>query len=750
LYQTFLPLEDTVPVSRRHSNPERSSVAKAVSGPRLIRPFFASHGQQVEFQFVIGHFAGKVMYDLDAFLQKNQDALPVEAITLCNESTTPLVQALLAPKAAKGAAKAPRLARVPSSLRAASVSSQFRSQLDELIAVIGSTQARYIRCVKSNDTAAPRLLHKPRVVQQLRSGGVLEAVRIARAGYAVRVDHAAFAEQFGFLLPPAKKTKAPPLPVKTKCERIVATLLLTLGAPEVGRAMLAGGKCSRAEFQDACGHAGFQLGHSKVFFRKEVYNELRLLRRNKLSACAVAVQRCFRGYVARVAYATARAALLVLQRWAAAALATKRRRASAATRLQTLWRRYRARTAYVALRTGVDALQRFWRSRRVWLAARAIRDEAQRLEAEAAAERARAAERETLEQQRAQERLRIEERLADRSPLVSPAASMVPPLAPTVSPRCAPAAFSDESASAVLVENLTLQNEKLRLELELLRQQTAPAPTPRAVDELTFAHQQIVSLSQQLLATQIKYSNLLMEYDESVHGYDADRPSLSEDAFALVDDLAVPCPDSLECAQEQLRTLLRKLHVAKEKLKNLEADRKPRGDSIEGLDFYPRKSTEWRPHFYPPLDELDCDSDADEVDLKVDELQRQVDGLRAALLHKRSGASVPSTASTASDLVEARRPPRRLTYHVRDITKWARAAACFECKSEFTWFTRRHHCRLCGNSFCHEHSNRRACLIGAGSDDDTEPVRVCDMCFVEICFEARKAETPQRRFPLYV
>ncbi|EQC37558.1 hypothetical protein, variant [Saprolegnia diclina VS20] len=790
LYQTFLPLDETISESRRHSNPERGQLKKPPVGPKPTRPFYASHTQQVAYQFVIGHFAGRVMYELDAFLQKNQDALPVEAIGLCNASSSLLVQSLLAPKAkvqAK-ATSAPRLTRVPSSLRAASVSAQFKSQLDELISVIGSTQARYIRCIKSNDAAEPRCLHKPRVIQQLRSGGVLEAVRIARAGYAVRVDHAVFVEQFGFLLPssPRKSKKTTTvLPNKTKCERIAAMLVLDgEDAADVAKRVLSGLTYDRSAFQDACGRAGFQLGVTKMFFRKEVYNSLRLRRRQKLSASATHIQRIYRGYCAAKAYAIAQAAIAVLQAWARQVLTRRRLVRRSAIMVQAAWRRFAAVRRWTVLRRGVAACQRFWRSRKVWLRARAARETARRLELEAFAQAAREAQAIVDEQRRADDRRRAAERVAELeleqsmptptlsprlgtspvvSAMVSPMVTAVPPVVATVSlppstntTTTTTTTVLTDSATAALVENLTLQNEKLRLELELLRQQTtittsALVPRGAPVDELAFAHQQIVSLSQQLLTTQIRYSNLLLDYNENVHGYDADRPSLSEDAFSMVDDLAVPCPDTLECAQEQLRTLLRKLHAAKEKLKHLEADRvrKPRCDSIEGLEFYPRKSTEWRPAFYPPLDELGYDSDADEYDSRVDELQRQVDSLRTCMLTKRSLASLPSTVSTASDIVE-RRPTSRLTYHVRDISKWARDVVCYECKAEFTWFTRRHHCRLCGHSFCHEHSNRRACLVGCGADDESAPVRVCDVCFVEICVEARKSEAPSRRFPQFV
>jgi len=35
------------------------------------------------------------------------------------------------------------------------------------------------------------------------------------------------------------------------------------------------------------------------------------------------------------------------------------------------------------------------------------------------------------------------------------------------------------------------------------------------------------------------------------------------------------------------------------------------------------------------------------------------------------------------------------------IVKWARSNNCYECEEPFNLFVRRHHCRMCGNSFCH-------------------------------------------------
>lgn len=61
---------------------------------------------------------------------------------------------------------------------------------DFLLLVLGrDTRPHYIRCIKPNDNAEPDEVSRVRVMEQLRYGGVLEAVRVARSGYPVRLPH---------------------------------------------------------------------------------------------------------------------------------------------------------------------------------------------------------------------------------------------------------------------------------------------------------------------------------------------------------------------------------------------------------------------------------------------------------------------------------------------------------------------------------------------------------------------------------
>ena len=47
----------------------------------------------------------------------------------------------------------------------------------------GQTDPLFVRCVKPNEQKQPRKADKVMVLEQLRCGGVLEAIRISRAGY---------------------------------------------------------------------------------------------------------------------------------------------------------------------------------------------------------------------------------------------------------------------------------------------------------------------------------------------------------------------------------------------------------------------------------------------------------------------------------------------------------------------------------------------------------------------------------------
>eukprot|EP00644_Phytophthora_capsici_P013530 jgi/Phyca11/568635/estExt2_Genewise1.C_PHYCAscaffold_290400 len=160
-------------------------------------PFSASKMERVKHQFVVHHFAGHVCYNVEQFVEKNTDALPADASDILSSSNNEVVVAIGSEENVDSPDDNGTTGRRRySMLRAPSVSAQFKSQLDRLIVQIERTEAHYVRCLKPNEVKKPGIFDRERMVEQMRSVGVLEAVRIARHGYSVRLSHANFTELF--------------------------------------------------------------------------------------------------------------------------------------------------------------------------------------------------------------------------------------------------------------------------------------------------------------------------------------------------------------------------------------------------------------------------------------------------------------------------------------------------------------------------------------------------------------------------
>ena len=60
---------------------------------------------------------------------------------------------------------------------------------------LNACEPHYIRCIKPNPKGTPGILDGQYSLEQLRAGGVLEAVRIAVAGFPTRKDVVPFAQR---------------------------------------------------------------------------------------------------------------------------------------------------------------------------------------------------------------------------------------------------------------------------------------------------------------------------------------------------------------------------------------------------------------------------------------------------------------------------------------------------------------------------------------------------------------------------
>ncbi|KAL9181541.1 hypothetical protein ACHAXT_010346 [Thalassiosira profunda] len=165
--------------------------------------FDANKSQMARGMFAIHHYAGMVEYDTAGFMEKNKDEVPMEASELFSNSTCHFVTAVAAVISSKMSEPPKKQSNKwqaqKSSISRVSVGAQFQKQLQKLRGRIDETHPHYVRCLKPNDRLQPGRFDPDIVVDQLRCGGILEAIRVSRAGFPHRYIFEHFESRFGFL-----------------------------------------------------------------------------------------------------------------------------------------------------------------------------------------------------------------------------------------------------------------------------------------------------------------------------------------------------------------------------------------------------------------------------------------------------------------------------------------------------------------------------------------------------------------------
>ncbi|KAL9318583.1 hypothetical protein ACSQ67_015100 [Phaseolus vulgaris] len=271
--------------------------------------------------FTIAHYAGEVLYQSEQFLDKNKDYVVPEHQDLLSASKCSFVSGLFPPLPEESS----------KSSKFSSIGSRFKLQLQSLMETLNSTEPHYIRCVKPNNLLKPAIFENVNIMQQLRCGGVLEAIRISCAGYPTRRAFFEFINRFGLLAPEAMEANCDE---KTGCQKILEKM----------------------------GLKGYQIGKTKVFLRAGQMAELDAQRAQVLSNAAKVIQRRVRTHQARKHYLALRKKTIYVQsRWRgrlACKLYEHLRREAAAVKIQKNIRRYEARKAYKELHLSVLTLQR--------------------------------------------------------------------------------------------------------------------------------------------------------------------------------------------------------------------------------------------------------------------------------------------------------------------------------------------------------------------------------------------------------
>ena len=217
-----------------------------------------------------------------------------------------------------------------------SVGSQFKKQLSALMATLSTMEPHYVRCIKPNNVLLPSEFDNKLVLQQLRCGGVLEAVRISCAGYPSRRQFFDFVEHFWHLAPDKVRSGDPDIDITMK---IIKQYLDT----------------------------GYAKGKTKIFLKGGQMAVLEKHRTNLLNKSAITIQKYVRGHLQGGSYRKLRKTAILLQsmaRMAAAKrLAHRMRCEKSAIKIQTGWRGSCARADYKKTRAAIVAIQSAWRGK---------------------------------------------------------------------------------------------------------------------------------------------------------------------------------------------------------------------------------------------------------------------------------------------------------------------------------------------------------------------------------------------------
>ena len=155
--------------------------------------------------FRIQHYAAKVEYRTDGWLEKNKDPLNDDLAKVLATSKEPSIVSLFTAYAdLPGLGSNPLLAGKKRTMKKGAfrtVAQRHKEQLSNLMSQLKATQPHFIRCIVPNQAKRSGVIDVPLVLDQLRCNGVLEGIRIARLGFPNRLPFIEFRQRYEILTP---------------------------------------------------------------------------------------------------------------------------------------------------------------------------------------------------------------------------------------------------------------------------------------------------------------------------------------------------------------------------------------------------------------------------------------------------------------------------------------------------------------------------------------------------------------------
>ncbi|XP_059199004.1 unconventional myosin-Ib isoform X3 [Centropristis striata] len=300
--ETFLDKLNTICAEHQHFESRLSKNSKFLTDHSLPHNCFR-----------IQHYAGKVLYRVEGFVDKNNDLLYRDLSQAMYKANHSLIKQLFP----EGNPAKVNLKRPPTA------GFQFKASVGTLMRNLQTKNPNYIRCIKPNDKKASHIFTESLVCHQVRYLGLMENVRVRRAGYAFRQAYEPCLERYKML-----------------CKR---TWPHWRGPAREGVEVLMSDLQVPAE--------EFSYGRSKIFIRNpRTLFFLEERRRQCLQDLATLIQKIYRGWKCRSHFLLLKKSQIVVAAW---------------------YRRYAQQKKYQKIKSATTVVQSYTRG---WQARKLLRE----------------------------------------------------------------------------------------------------------------------------------------------------------------------------------------------------------------------------------------------------------------------------------------------------------------------------------------------------------------------------------------